>query len=363
MRRMLVCALAVSLLVASSGCARKKAAPAGDSYIPSDAAMVAVVNVKRIMEAKLLEPVLQDPMVAAQLKQAPFDLRKIESATVAGMPRKAEAKPWQHPLSPVMVVRFTEPTDGKAMLEKASGGRAKFEERSHQGTTYYTADRDNFFFQPDQKTLVVAEQEETLKSMLSGAPKGLAAEKLQAAGADNDVVAVVLMEPMQRFVQEAKGKLDKDTPPPLAAIASLSDQLKSGTLTVNLSSDTLAKLVLDCASAEAGKKVGDALKGALEFGKLMGGVAIAGAQAAKETPPEAKQALDVAAKALAGLQLTQSGDQVVLTLAKPEGLEKLVASLPQLARSMEQMGPTMKKPPRAKGPQAPPFVPPGGGKP
>jgi hypothetical protein len=359
MRRMLVCALAVSLLLVSSGCPRKKTAPGELSYIPPDAAVVAVVRVKRIMEAKLLEPLLQDAMVAAQLKQSPIDLRKIESATVAGVPRKGEAKPWQPPFSPVAVIRFTEPTDAKAMIEKiAPPGRVKFEERSHQGKTYYMAERDNFFFQPDEKTLVIGELEETVKGLLSGAANGPAAEKLQAAGAGDDLVAVVLMEPMQRFVQEAKGKLDKDAPPPLAAMAALTDQLKSGTLTVNLSGDTLAKLVLDCTSAEAGKKVGDALKGALEFGKFMAGMAIAGAQASKETPPEAKQALDVAARTLGGLQLTQSGEQVVLTAAKPEGLEKLVASIPELMRQRMSAGPGLKRPTRGGKTSAPAFKPP-----
>ena len=362
MRRTLVCALAVSLLLVSSGCPRKKTAPAELSYIPSDAAVVAVVRVKRIMEAKLLEPLFQDAMIAGQLKQSPIDLRIIESATVAGVPRKGEAKPWQPPFSPVAVIRFTEPTDAKAMIEKiAPPGRVKFEERSHQGKTYYMAERDNFFFQPDEKTLVIGELEETVKGLLSGAAKGPAVEKLQAAGTADDLVAVVLMEPMQRFVQEAKGKLDKDAPPPLAAMAALTDQLKSGTLTVNLSGDTLAKLVLDCTSADAGKKVGDALKGGLEALKFLAGMAIAGAQASKETPPEAKQALDVAARALGGLQLTQSGEQVVLTAAKPEGLEKLVASIPELMRQRMSAGPGLKRPVRGKA-SAPPFVPPAPGK-
>jgi hypothetical protein len=355
---MLVCALAVSLLLVSSGCPRKKTAPGELSYIPPDAAVVAVFRVKKIMEAKLLEPLLQDPMVSAQLKQSPIDPRKIESATVAGSPRKGEAKPWQPPFSPVAVIRFTEPTDAKAMLEKiAPPGRAKFEERSHQGKTYYMADRDNFFFQPDEKTLVIGELEETVKGLLSGAANGPAADKLQAAGTGDDIVAVVLMEPMQRFVQEAKGKLDKDAPPPVAAMAALTDQLKSATLTVNLSGDTLAKLVLDCTSAEAGKKFGDALKGALEFGKFMGGMAIAGAQASKETPPEAKQALDVAARTLGGLQLTQSGEQVVLTAAKPEGLEKLVASVPEMIRSWTMPRGELKKPTRGGKTSAPAFKP------
>ena len=359
MRRMLVCALAVSLLLVSSGCPRKKTAPAELSYVPSDAAVVTVVRVKRIMEAKLLEPLLQDAMVAEQLKQSPIDPRIVESVTVAGLPRKGEAKPWQAPLSPVMVVRFTEPTDGKAIVEKlAPPGRAKFEERSHQGKSYYAADRDMFFFQPDEKTVVMGEQEETVKGLLSGAAKGPAAEKLQAAGADNDIVAVVLMEPMRGTIKDAKEQLKKAPMPGMAELANLPDQIKSATLTVNLSSDTLAKATLECVNAEAGKKVGDAIKGALELAKLLAGMGIAQAQASKETPPEAKQALDVAAKALAGLQLTQTGEQVVVTAAKPEGLEKLVASIPELMRQRMSAGPGLKRPTRGGKTSAPAFKPP-----
>ena len=86
MRRIVACALAVSLLIVSSGCSRKAKAPAelsGASCIPSDAAAVAVIRVQKIMGSKLLEPVFQDPAVAGQLKQSPIDLRKIEELIVA----------------------------------------------------------------------------------------------------------------------------------------------------------------------------------------------------------------------------------------------------------------------------------------
>ncbi len=362
MRRMLVCALAVSLLLVSSGCPRKKTAPGELSYIPSDAAVVAVARVKKIMEAKLLELLLQDPMIAGQLKQAPIDLRIIESATVAGVPRKGETKPGQQPFSAAGVLRFTESTDFKGVLEKSvPPGRAKFEERSHQGKSYYScsAGRDVFFFfQPDEKTVVMGELEETVKGLLSGAAKGPAVEKLQAAGTGDDIVAVVLMEPLRGSMKDASQQLKNAPMPGMAELANLPDQIKSATLTVNLSGDTLAKATLECVNAEAGKKVGDALKGGLEALKFLAGMGIAQAQAAKETPPEAKQALDVAAKALAGLQLTQTGEQVVLTAAKPEGLEKLVASIPELMRQRMSAGPGLKRPTRGDKTSAPAFKPP-----
>lgn len=359
MRRMLVCALAVSLLLVSSGCPRKKTAPGELSYIPSDAAVVTVVRVKKIMEAKLLEPLLQDAMIAGQLKQSPIDPRIIESLTVAGLPRKGATKPGQPPFSPVMVVNFTEPTDGKAIIEKsAPRGQAKFEERSHQGKSYYAFARDAFCFQPDEKTFVVAEGEETLKGLLSGVPKGPAAEKLDAAGADNDIVAVVLMEPLRGSMKDASQQLKNAPMPGMAELATLPDQLKSATLTVNLSSETLAKVVLECTSAESAQKVNDGLKKGLDLAKLLIGFATAAPKPSDNVPPEAKEALNVAIRLLDGIKLTQSGEQVIITAAKPEGLEKLVASIPELMRKSMSAGPGLKRPTRGGKTSAPAFKPP-----
>ena len=342
MRRVLMCVLAAAFCAGLGGCARKAKGPAessGLSYVPADATAVAVVNVKQIMESKLLQPVLQDQMVAEQLKQLPIDLRKIESATVAGSPRKGEAKPWQPPLSPVAVIRFTEPTDAKAMIEKiAPPGRVKFEERSHQGKTYYTADRDNFFFQPDEKTVVVAEQEETLKGLLSGAAKSPIVAKLQAAGTGDDLVGVVLVEPLRGLIGDARRQLPGKTMPGLDKLASVPDQLKSATLTVNLSSATLARLVLECTSAESGQKVNDTLKKGLDVAKPVLGMLIMLGKKSEDTPPVAKEGLDVLGRLVLGLQVTQSGDQVVVTAPKPEGLDKLVASLPAALHEAEGAG-------------------------
>jgi hypothetical protein len=52
----------------------------------------------------------------------------------------------------------------------------------------------------------------------------------------------------------------------------------------------------------------------------------------------AKEALDVLGRLVLGLQVTQSGDQVVVTAPKPEGLDKLVASLPAALHEAEGAG-------------------------
>jgi hypothetical protein len=354
MRRILACAVAVSLLTLSPGCSRKATEPAGTSsasLIPSDAAAVAVIRVKRIMESKLLEPIFKDEMVAEQVKQSPVDLRKIEQVTTVAVPRKGERKPWDGPFTVFAIVRFTEPTDGKGLISKlAPKGPFKFEDRTHQGKTYSFAPPDMFFWQADDKTLVLTEQEETLKAALSGgAAKGALAEKLQAAGDNADVVAVALIEPMRELIKKlpipkgaaAKGMADVDTLP---------DQLKSVTLTVNLSGETLAKLALECVSADSGKKVHDGIKSGIDAGKLA--VAFLAEGAKKKVPagapPAAKDAIDVVTRLVNGLLLTQSGDQVVLTAPKPEGLEKLVAGVPDLIRQWMMPGMMDMAPPKPK---------------
>ena len=345
MRRTLVCALAASLLLVASGCPRKKTGPAegaGGSFIPADAAAAAVFHVKNILESKLVGPGFRDPAVAEEIKQLPFDLRKIEQVTMIAVPRKDKAKPWQTPFSTVMVIRWTEPTDAKECFSKAAlFGPPKFEERTHEGKTYYVWGRGLFFSQPDAKTVLLAEEEDTLRQSISGgAANGAVAEKLQAAGSDADVVAVVLLEPLRDLIEMAR----KGIPPRAAAsvpmfneLAALPDQLKSITLTINLSSDTLAKLALECMSTESGQKVSDTLKKALEAAKPRAGMAVAAAKASPDAPAAAKDAMDVALRLLAGIEVAQAGDQVVVTVAKPQGLERLAALVPQsLARDIKQ---------------------------
>jgi len=339
MRRVLMCVLAAALCAGLGGCARKAKGPAEGgalSYIPSDAAAAAVINFKQIMEAKLLQPLLQDPAVADQLKQLPIDFGKVEQIVAAAGPRSGERRPGDPPLSPLAVIRFTEPTDGKGVVERfAPRGRAKLDERSYQGTTYYMAGDNTFFFQPDQQTLVLAEQEESLKGVMAGRSKSPIVEKLQAAGTGDDLVAVFLVEPLRGLIGDAKRQFQGKTMPGLDKLASVLDQLKSATLTVNLSSTTLAKLALECTSAESGQKVNDTLKKGLDVAKPGLGVLIMMAKAQEDIPPAAKEGLDVLGRLLLGLQVTQSGDQVVVTAQKPEGLDKLVASLPAALHEAE----------------------------
>ena len=339
MRRASACALAVLLLAVSTGCPRKAKTRVDLAYVPGDAAAVAIVNVKQALGSKLLEPVLQDQGVIETIRDLPIDPRKIERLTVAGSPWRGERRASDPPLCPVVVVRFTEPVDGKATLEQfAPSGHAEFERRSHQGATYYRASPDTLFFQPDERTVVLTAQEEMLKELISGgASPGPIFEKLRAADAEADVVAVVLTEPFRGLLKDAP----KSLPPGLAAapglgdITSLPDQLKSATFTVSLAKDTLAKLVLDCADSESAKKVHGGVQKGLEAAKAMvtlAGMMARGAPGAKEIEPEAQAALDAATQFVKGIQASQSGEQVIVTAVKPAGLEQFIASLPAAIR-------------------------------
>jgi hypothetical protein len=178
----------------------------------------------------------------------------------------------------------------------------------------------------------VARQEETIKGLISGdAGKGPMAEKLQAAGTGDEVVAVILLEPMRDVIKQARAKIPPQAMTMLAAaeLTALPDQLKSATLTVNLSSPTLAKATLECTSAASGQKVSDTLKKALDGAKPLAGMAVLMAHTSPDTPPVAKEAMDVALRLMDGIKLAPAGDQVVVTVAKPKGLEQVVAMVPQ----------------------------------
>jgi hypothetical protein len=333
MRRILACTLTIALFFVSSVWCPAAEQAAATGYVPSDAMAVVVVRVQKIMESKLLEPVFKEEMIAQQIKQAPFDQRQIEQGVIAAVPGKGEQIVGEG-TSGVVVIRFTEPTDGKDFISKfAPSGRVNFEQRKHEGKTYYAAQSVTFLFQPDAKTVVLASQEETIKGMISGATgKGPIAEKLKAAGTEDDVVAVVLLEPLRDLIKKAQAGIPPQAKatPAVAELIALPDQIKSVTLTVNLSSPTLAKLALECLSAESSQKVNDTLIKALEGVKPLAGMAVMMARTSPDTPQAAKDAMDVGLRFLQGIKLAPAGDQVVVTVAKPKGLEKFVATVPQM---------------------------------
>jgi hypothetical protein len=283
------------------------------------------------MDSKLLEPIINGEMITEWIKESRVDLRKIERVTTVAVPRKGERKPWHGPFVMLTVVRFLEPTDAKEFFSKFAPMRdPKFEERTHQGKRYHSGGPDMFFFQADDKTLVFTEQEESLQAVLSGGdPKSPLAEKVQAAGTDADVVAVAQVELLRELIKQlpiptgpaAKG---------MGGVVAAAEQVKAATLTIHLSGDTLANLALECTSAESGQKVNDALKKALDGVKPLAGIAAVAAKASRDTPPAAKDAIDVGLQLLDGIRLSPAGNQVVVTLARPKGLEQLVATLPQV---------------------------------
>ncbi len=363
MRRSVAYVLAAALLIGTLGCSSKtpgpgetpakggpqaskaakdQAAPVATALfvlrsdldaIPADAAVVASVRLKAILESKLLEPIFAEPAVAQQIQQSPIDLRKIDTFTTILVPRRGEEKPGQRAFGSLTIFRFTEPTDAKEVFAKASlTPDAKFDMQVLNGMAYYRAAADTWFAQAGERAVAVANQQEVLHELLlhdtqPGADaKSPLAEKVQAAGATE--VTIVAQSGAIRDLIKGVGLLVGQASSPAGgdSLALLND-VKSAALTVNLSDDTLAKLVLDCTSAESAKNTQEAAAGFLDVGKLL----LAGL--ADETkkklpanaPPGAADAIDVGVRLVNGLKTTQSGDQVVLIAPRPDGLEKLVS--------------------------------------
>ncbi len=256
MRRILICLSAFALCLGSSGWCRA-AEPAGaTSFIPSDAAVVMVARVKKGMDAKMLEPILKEAAIADQLKQSPLDPRKIEEIILAVSPTSRDQTPAVPSLTPaapapgaaaaavktVAIVLFTEPMVGKDLLTKiAPTANFNFDTRTHQGKTYYASAAPSMFLaQLDDKTVAISSQEDAVKDVLAGTTaKGPIAEKLRVAGRTDDILVVVLMEPLRDPITQARARVPARATanvPMFNELAGLSDQIKSATLTLSLSS-------------------------------------------------------------------------------------------------------------------------------
>ena len=171
--------------------------------------------------------------------------------------------------------------------------------------------------------------------LTGGAAKCPIAEKLQAAGTADDVVAVVLLEPMRDLIEQARAGI----PPQAMATPAVAE----------LDRPARAAQVRHALGEPIGRHAGQAGPGVYERR-----VGPEGQRHAQEGPrcrqtagrsgrdygqdivrhasPAAKDAMDVALRLLDGIKLAPAGDQVVVTVAKPKGLENLVATRAANAR-------------------------------
>jgi hypothetical protein len=330
------------------------AKPLDLSYIAADFNGAMIVRPARLAKAPLLAGISQDQLLAEPIKQIGVDPRKIEQAILlvepfpGGIPKPNEPSQGNVLFFPAGILRFAEGVDCKPMLNKVLEDPA---EATFQGKKYFKsatvkmAQTPMCGYAPDPRTLLLA-PEPTLQKMLgaSNVKTGLV-ERLRQVDLNHDVVAVFVLEPplLREAVGEALKSAKDALPPDLAEAANLHKHLQSVTVTLDLSGDTLMKVVFEAPSADSAKVLHNLLAKAHEMGKQQYAEARKGlVQELKNgaLPEQVGDAvLAVADQVVAGVSVSQEGTTVSARLGTPKGLAGAIEKLAALLKPRDASAP------------------------
>lgn len=241
------------------------------------------------------------------------------------------------PISPAVILQFEEDTDSKALLSKEV---QDIESVDYQGKTYLRSqsagkgDVAGAAYIAGPRTLLLA-PEPTLKKMLTagGEPRPLL-EQLRRTSLNNDLIIEVFAPPLIKLMGEAAKPAGKQGPSPSAMATAMLEEIKSASLTFNLSGDTLLQLTIVGAKNDSADK----LHGQLSLLQMM--IAGAGAKQPEEkaAPGPAGALADLSQQLLKDLQVTKQEDRVVVTLPMPKDFTELVKKFSETAKEAAPFG-------------------------
>jgi hypothetical protein len=144
-------------------------------------------------------------------------------------------------------------------------------------------------------------------------------ERFQKADADGDLIVVADFEKCPQLHKQID-ELKKDAPPPLLDYLDAAKTLRKGMLALDLTGDTLLRVVLDAKDAAAAS----AAENLLKDGKKMLAGLLAGVKqsASKEARSEFAAAFDLGEETIDAMRIEKNGARVTLTIKRPAGLDK-----------------------------------------
>jgi hypothetical protein len=303
------------------------------AYIAPEFCVALVVHPRRLLASPLLKDVPLKDLTPKEVKEAGLDVRKIEQVVVLYEPESGnQTRP-----DGGAIIRFSEDVNGKKMFTKLA---KEVTEATFKGKKYYKASDDSdtgrgpvSCYVADARTLVIAPEQPLHKMMLAKEGKGPLVERLRDTDADQDVIAVLLMEPLREKAQELlKGVRTDDLPDEFKAIHKLPELLKAATASVNLSGDTLVRLDLEAKDNEASESVLKMAKEGVEqvkaFYKLLGRGIFA--KMDKKLADPAKKLTD---ELITKVNIRDEAPRVVLEIGTPSDFAELSTKLaPQVGK-------------------------------
>jgi hypothetical protein len=296
------------------------------SLVTDDYFAAVVVHPARLVKSPMVAAFLKQPMFAGQIEQIGVAPEEVERLMVLVPSPGADVGP--EPDAQTIVIRMSQPVDFKERLSRFLANAAGFDgeliEKTIEGKTCYTPDErvEVVACVFDERTLVLTSDNLLLGMLSKDSKPGPLADRLRQVDLEADVIATATFAPVRDLIRAATAQFGGELPPPLAIAAGMADKFTGATVSLDLSGDRLLAVVADATDEKTSAELEKQLNGMVELGKMM----LQGAKG--EMPQEVQQAMapvfSMAESALAGLAVARDGQQISVTLKRPDGLDEAV---------------------------------------
>jgi hypothetical protein len=221
---------------------------------------------------------------------------------------------------PAAILRFADPVDGKQLLGKVLKG---LREAKHQDKVYYVGpDEEGLLGQPmagyvaDDRTLLLAPEPVLQKMLSAAAEKSPLIDRLRQADANDDLTAIVALEPNRKLLNALGGTTRALLPPPLAEAATLPNRLVWVTATAKLDGNPLAQVTFEADNEESAQAVEKLVQAGLVQARQVypEGRAALVAQLPPATVPALLGVMD---QLYGGVHVTRAAARVSVTVDRP----------------------------------------------
>ena len=309
------------------------------SYLPSDVFAVWITHPQRIAKTPMMAPLAKLDRDATygtlalwgiEFKSGGRRIETVQQIFAISTP-KHDVDGFPRPRT--FIYRFAEPVDGKRMMEETR--ETSFEEADYRGQRYYRDERKAAsyiirpaFFQPDGRTIVCTYEPHLRKILFEAAkPKpvsGPLLDRLRQVDARGDMIGAVLLEPTWEFIDFYVEDAKRGLPGGAAAWARIPEQLDAAVVTISLTGSATVEMELDAKSRESAEKVLDLVNGGRDglrdFFKANRQQMIENVRLPLDEP-----GIDLIDQMLAGLSAKLQGNQIVVSVRRPAGLEAFIA--------------------------------------
>ena len=311
----------------SAASAAKKTSPASGgagiavNYATPDDIAAIVIHPRRMAVSPLAAAELQAEPFASAMKGlgiGPSDIEEI--VLLIGLDKNSQPAP------AVSYIRFAHDVEAPAFLLKLQALIDPKEvkplvEETIEGKTCYVFGRssDPLAYAPDKNTIIFAFRDD-MKSVLGGGEsQGPLYDRLRAAGAGGDIIAVAEAEKYANLPKAIDG-LKANAPPMVRDFLEAVKTAREATVTLDLSGDNLLEISLSAADVTSGVAAESLLKSGRK--SLVDALAAARQNQSKEVQQKYAEALKMGAEAVDSINIVNRGAEITVTVKRPAGADK-----------------------------------------